>query len=121
MSSIVDFAVNQWRMTLAVLVFLVIGGFISMFKVSLDAEPDVAIPFVTVQSILPGVSPEDAERLLVKPMEVELKSLDGLKQMDGTGMNSSGMIVLEFTPDFNQDAVMEDVRAAVNNIHHRHW
>ncbi len=114
MTGIVDFAIKQWRMTIALLVFSVLGGFFALFTISLDAEPDVAIPFVTVQTILPGVSPEDSERLLVKPMEVELKSLDGLKQMDGIGLTSTGMIVLEFTPDFDQDSATDDVIEAVN-------
>lgn len=114
MTGIVDFAVNQWRMTLAMLAFFVIGGFLAMFNIPLDAEPDVAIPFVTVQVVLPGVSPEDSERLLVKPLENELKSLDGIKQLDGIGRTSVGMIVLEFNANFDQDSAVDDVLEAVN-------
>ena len=114
MTGIVDFAVRQWRMTLALLFFSVIGGFISMFNIPLDAEPDVAIPWVTVQVVLPGVSPEDSERLLVKPLETELKSLDGIKQMDGIGRTSVGMIVMEFDANFDQDNAVDDVLEAVN-------
>lgn len=114
MTGIVDFSVRQWRMTLAVLFFTVVGGLISMFTVPLDAEPDVAIPFVTVQVVLPGVSPEDSERLLVKPLETELKALDGIKQMDGIARTSVGMIVLEFNANFDQDSATDDVLEAVN-------
>jgi len=114
MTSIVDFAVRQWRMTLAVLVVSIIGGVASLFTVPLDAEPDVAIPFVTVQVVLPGVSPEDSERLLVKPLETELKALDGIKQMDGIARTSVGMIVLEFNPNFDQDSAIDDVLEAVS-------
>jgi multidrug efflux pump len=114
MTGIVEFAVRQWRMTLAVLVVSIIGGIVSMFSISLDAEPDVAIPFVTVQVVLPGVSPEDSERLLVKPLETELKALDGIKQMDGIARTSVGMIVLEFNANFDQDSATDDVLEAVN-------
>ncbi|PHR94069.1 MAG: transporter [Robiginitomaculum sp.] len=114
MTGIVDFAVHQWRMTLALLAFFVIGGFLAMFTIPLDAEPDVDIPFVTVQVILPGVSPEDSERLLVKPLETELKSLDGIKQMDGTAVTSMGIIVLEFDANFDQDSAVTDVLESVN-------
>lgn len=62
MTGIVDFAIRQWRMTLAILFFSIVGGVLSMFTVALDAEPDVAIPWVTVQVILPGVSPEEIGR-----------------------------------------------------------
>lgn len=114
MTGIVDFAVRQWRMTLAVLFFSVAGGFAAMFTIALDAEPDVAIPWVTVQVVLPGVSPEDSERLLVKPLENELKSLDGIKQMDGIARTSVGLIVLEFNANFDQDSATDDVLEAVN-------
>ena len=114
MTGIVDFAVRQWRMTLAVLFFSLVGGIASMFTIALDAEPDVAIPFVTVQVVLPGVSPEDSERLLVKPLETELKALDGIKQMDGIARTSVGLIVLEFNANFDQDSATDDVLEAVN-------
>ncbi len=114
MTGIVDFAVRQWRMTMALLLFIVVGGFFAMFTISLDAEPDVAIPFVIVQVALPGVSPEDAERLLVKPLETELKSLDGVKQMDSTAATNVAVIVLEFDANFDQDTVIDDVFEAVN-------
>jgi len=113
-TGIVDFAVRQWRMTMAFLIFAVVGGILSMFTIALDAEPDVAVPFVTVQVVLPGVSPEDSERLIVKPLETELKSLEQLKQMDGTGYTSTGVIVLEFDADFDQDTAVDDVLEAVN-------
>lgn len=114
MTGIVSFAVNQWRMTLAVLAFIVIGGILSMFTITLDAEPDVAIPFVTVRVVLPGVSPEDSERLLVKPIENELKSLDGVKKMNGVAVTSTGIVILEFNPDFEPDTAITDVLEAVN-------
>ncbi|MEE9273423.1 MAG: efflux RND transporter permease subunit [Robiginitomaculum sp.] len=114
MTGIVDFAVRQWRMTLALLFFSVVGGFLAMFNIPLDAEPDVAVPWVTVQVILPGVSPEDAERTLVKPLETELKSLDNIKQMDGVGVTSLGYILLEFSADFDQDKAVTKVLEAVN-------
>ena len=114
MTGIVDFAIRQWRMTMAFLVFAVVGGFLSMFAIPLDAEPDVAIPFVTVQVVLPGVSPEDSERLIVKPLETELKSLDQLKELNGTGYTSTGVMILEFDADFDQDTAVDDVLEAVN-------
>ncbi len=46
-----------------------------------EAEPDVAIPIMYVSLIYQGISPEDAERLLLRPVESQLKSLKGLKEM----------------------------------------
>nr|QQZ51992.1 efflux RND transporter permease subunit [Phenylobacterium glaciei] len=63
---------------------------------------------------LSGVSPEDAERLLVKPMETELQSLEGIKQMNAVARQGVAIVNLEFEADFNKDKVMEDVRAKVD-------
>jgi len=60
------------------------------------------------------VSPEDAQRLLIRPLEAELKSLDGLKQMDGIAANSYAVMILEFTASFDQDKALQDVIEKVN-------
>jgi len=81
-TAIVDFAIKNWRLTIGVMLFMVFGGIYAMGKLALDADPDVPIPFINVQVVLPGVSPQDSQRLLIRPMETELKSIEGLKQMD---------------------------------------
>ena len=90
---IVGFSIRNWRMTLGIMLFAVIGGFLALSRLALEAEPDIPVPFITVQVVLPGVSPEDAERLLIRPLETELKSINGLKQMDGTAATNVGIML----------------------------
>lgn len=113
-TKIVDFAVHHWRMTLAFLALSVIGGVIAMFNIPLDDQPDVDVPFLNVQVVLPGVSPEDSERLLVKPLETELKSLDGVKVLSGLATTSRGAAIVEFNADFNAETALSDVLEAVD-------
>ena len=114
MERIVGFAIRNWRMTMGLMLFAVIGGLMGLSKLALDAEPDVPVPIINVRVVLPGVSPEDAQRLLIRPMEAELKSLDGLKQMDGIAANSYAVMVLEFQASFDQDKAIQDVIEKVN-------
>lgn len=114
MENIVSFAVNAWRVTLGILLFIIVGGFIAIKNLPLDAEPDIPVPFVNVRVVLPGVSPADAERLLVRPLETELKSIDGLKRMDAVAANNVAYVILEFTPSFDQDQAVLDVQEAVD-------
>ncbi len=114
MDGIVKFAIDNWRMTIGIMIFAVIGGLIAIDRLPLDGDPDVPVPFVNVQVILPGVSPEDSERLLVRPMETELKSIEGLKRMDGVSSTSIGYVVLEFNFPFDQDQALLDVNEAVD-------
>jgi len=114
MTNIVDFAIKNWRMTIGIMLFMVFGGIYAISNLSLDAEPDVPIPIINVQVVLPGVSPEDGQRLLIRPMETELKSIEGLKQMDGVASTSVGNMILEFTPSFDQDKAISDVLEKVD-------
>ncbi len=114
MNRIVGFAINSWRVTLGIMLFIIIGGLVAIRSLPLDAEPDIPVPFVNVRVVLPGVSPADAERLLVRPLETELKSIDGLVQMDAVGANNVAYLVLEFTPSFDQDQAVLDVQEAVD-------
>ena len=94
MERIVGFAIHNWRITIGLMLFAVIGGLFGLSKLALDAEPDVPVPIINVRVILPGVSPEDSQRLLIRPMEAELKSLEGLKQMDGVAANNVAVMTL---------------------------
>lgn len=109
MNGIVGFAIRNWRMTMGLMLFAVIGGLLAMGRLALDAEPDVPVPFINVRVVLPGVSPDDAQRLLIRPLETELKSLEGLKQMDGVAANSVAYMILEFNASFDPDTAMQDV------------
>lgn len=114
MTHIVDFAVKNWRITMGIMLFMVLGGLHAITQLSLDAEPDIPVPFINVQVILPGVSPEDSERLLIRPMETELKSVEGLKRMDGIASTSAGSMVLEFNASFDPDQTITDVLEKVD-------
>ncbi len=114
MQGIVKFAIDNWRMTMGIMFFAVIGGLIAIKQLPLDAEPDVPVPFINVRVVLPGVSPEDAQRLLIRPLETEIKSVDGLKRMDGVAANSVGYIIAEFNFPFDKDQALLDVNEAVD-------
>ena len=59
---------------------------------------------------LKGISPEDAERLLVRPMETELKSIEGIKEMRSSAYLGGANVLLEFEAGFNADQALNDVR-----------
>ena len=111
---IVAFCIRNWRMTIGIMLVAVIGGLLAVDSLPKDAEPDVPIPFINIQVVLPGVSPEDSERLLVRPLESELKSIEGLKEIQGIAAANVGVILLEFNIDIDTDDVMADVLEKVD-------
>lgn len=108
-TNIVGFSIRNWRMTMGIMLFAVIGGMLAIKNFPLDPEPDIPIPFVNIRVVLPGVSPEDSHRLLVRPMETELKSIEGLERMDGIATTSSAYVTLRFNASFNQDETIAEI------------
>ncbi|MBC6496747.1 MAG: efflux RND transporter permease subunit [Alphaproteobacteria bacterium GM7ARS4] len=96
------------------LIFLVIAGLVTFQTIPREAEPDITIPTIYVSVNHFGISPEDAERLLVRPMEQELNSIEGIKEMRSSSFEGGGNIILEFNPDVDIDEALSDVRANVD-------
>jgi len=114
MSTFINYAISHARLTLATLAFLLVAGLIAYQTIPKEAEPDVKVPIIYVQLTQRGISPEDAERLLIRPVETQLKSVTNVKEMRATGYEGGGYVLLEFEAGFNSDAALADVRAKVD-------
>jgi len=114
MRALIEAAIDRSRTTLLVLAFLLISGSLAFISIPKEADPDVAIPIIYVSIPYEGISPEDAVRLLVRPMEKELKTIEGIKEMRAVGGEGHASVTLEFDAGFDADKAMEDVRAKVD-------
>ena len=72
MKNIIDWASERARMVLFFVVLSLIAGFYSYFNLPKEGEPDIEIPVVFISVPFQGISAEDSEALLVKPLEKEL-------------------------------------------------
>ena len=114
MTGLIDAAFSRTRVVMTALIVMIIFGFAAYNTIPREAEPDITAPFVLVTVPLPGVSPEDGERLLIKPTELELQAIEGLKQMDSLAFDGIGQIFLEFETSVDIDTAVLDVREAVD-------
>ena len=114
MTGIVDWAASRARMVIAFIVLSIIAGVFSYTQLPKEGEPDIEIPAVFVSVPFPGISAEDAEKLLVQPMETELADLDGLDTMQGTASEGYAIVVMEFEFGWDKSQTLADVRAAMN-------
>lgn len=113
-ATLIDGAIKRRKVVLGVTLIAAIFGLFAYLSMPREADPDIPFPFVAIIVPFPGVSPEDAERLLVKPMEVQLQGLEGLKQMNAAARENMAVVTLEFEPNFDKDKVLADVRAKVD-------
>jgi multidrug efflux pump len=114
MTGAITWAAERARMILAfIAISLVIGAF-SYVSLPKEGEPDIDIPILYVSVNYPGISAEDAESLLVKPMETEAVDLDGLDKMTGIASENHASLLLEFDFGWDKSATIADVRDAMN-------
>ncbi len=114
MNALIDAAFDRSRTVLLLLVFLVIAGALAYRAIPKESEPDVPIPIVYVSMNHDGISPSDAERLLVRPMEKRLQTITGVKKMSGTASEGHASVLLEFDAGFDGDQAIADVREQVD-------
>jgi multidrug efflux pump len=114
MSRFIDYAIGHARLTVATLIFLLSAGLVAYVTIPKEAEPDVRIPIIYVQLSQRGISPEDAERLLLRPVETQLKSVGNVKEMRSTAFEGGGFVLLEFEAGFDSKSALADVRAKVD-------
>ncbi len=114
MTGIVQWAVRNTRVVIAMMVVVIVGGLIGYITIPKEAQPDIPIPVLIVQTTYPGISPEDSERLLVKPLETALRSVEGVKTMTARAYSGVAVIILEFDVNFQKQKALEDVRAQVD-------
>ena len=114
MTGVIGAAIGHTRSILLTLVFILVAGWIAYGAIPKEAEPDVAIPFISVTMSHDGISPEDAERLIVRPMEQELRSLEGLKEMTASAYEGGADITLEFHVGVDTGRALQDARDRVD-------
>jgi len=114
MKGLIEGALSHSRTVLLSLIFIILAGITTYRSIPKEAQPDVEIPYIYVSISHEGISPEDAERLLVRPMEQELRALEGVKEMTSSGYEGGANVTMEFDAGIDTAVALQDVRAKVD-------
>ena len=106
--------VKHTRATLSIMLLIVVAGAMSRVSMPVEMTPNVTLPVVMVMVRHDGISPEDGARLLVRPIEKELKTLDGIDEIKATARESMVIVTAEFESSENIKNAVADVREAVD-------
>lgn len=113
MLTLIEAALTRTRTVIMLFVLLLISGAVTYNNIAKEANPDITIPVIYVSMTHDGISPEDAERMLVRPMENELKSIAGIKEMRSNAGEGHASVTLEFIAGFDPKEALADVRDKV--------
>ena len=107
-------AINRSRTTLLVMVVIIIAGLSARLSIPVESQPHVEVPMFIVNVYHEGISPEDSERLLVMPLETELRAVEGIDEVTGFASEGSAAVLVEFVADYDLNEALLDVREAVD-------
>jgi multidrug efflux pump len=111
---IIETAMSRSRTVLLSLAVILIAGVVAYSTLPKEAEPDIEIPTIYVSISHDGISPEDGERLLVRPMEQELRTIEGIKEMTASSYEGGANVVIEFDAGVDTNKALADVREKVD-------
>ena len=115
MTGVISAAFSRTGAVFVALLVLCGFGYVSYLDIPKEATPDVDIPVAYVSVGYEGISPEDSERLLVKPLEKHLRSVQGLDKMSSVASEGYASVSLEFDAGEDIDRILDDVRQAVDD------
>ena len=116
MTGLIDWAASRARMVVAFVLLSLVAGSAAYIGLPKEGEPDIDIPGLFVSVPFPGISAEDSERLLVRPMEAEFQDLDGLTTITATASEGFAGMFLEFEFGWDKSATIADVRDAMSRV-----
>lgn len=113
MKSLIAFFVKQKIFSDLTTLFVILIGISCAFLMRREAFPVIKFDIITVATIFPGASPDEVERLITNPLEIELREVDGIKKVSSVSRQSTSMIVLQLDPD---QASEFEVKADVQDV-----
>ncbi len=115
MTAIIRFMAERGLVVALISVFILFLGGFAIVKMNREAFPNVNLDMIHINVLQPGASPQDVERLIVIPIEQELKTLSGIDKMSSVAFPGSATVVLELDPDAtNRDGIANEVQLAID-------
>src|ERR1700680_2287817 len=109
--TLVDFALNNKFVVLALVILLVAWGAISFHNLPVEAYPDIADNYVTVITQWPGRSAEEVEQQVTIPVEIEMNGIPHLSHLRSESIFGLSYVLLIFDDqsenDWNRQKVLE--------------
>ena len=110
------FAISSWavdnRITVYIITFIIIVmGILAYINMPREDFPEILENKIFISSIFPGNSAEDVEKLVVKPLEDQFKTISGVDKVTSSSYQDYGLIVVEFS----QKVTIEEAKILIKD------
>jgi HAE1 family hydrophobic/amphiphilic exporter-1 len=111
-----EFSVNKRvTVTMLIAIVMVLGG-IAFSRLGLDLLPDIDYPVVSVLTQYAGVSSEDIENLITRPVEEAVSTVNRVKSVNSFSQEGVSVVMVEFEWGTNLDFAAQDIRDGIGLI-----
>lgn len=114
-----EFSLKKPVTVLVVMLIFITIGIISIVKLPLEMMPDISFPGLMVMAPYPSSSPEEVERVITRPLEEILSTINNMKNISSTSSSTSSWIHLEFNSGTNMDLASMEIRDKIDQIRDR--
>jgi len=114
-----EFSVKHSLLVNLLSAFILIAGFYTIFisRIRKEAFPEVSFDMVIINTVYPGATPEEVEKLVTTPIEKELRGVDGIEEINSTSIDNASTISVEISDDVkNKSKVVNDIQQAVDRV-----
>lgn len=111
-----SFSIRKPLAMVMVILAMVLFGLVSFSRLPVDMMPEMDLPFVAVQTIYMGAGPEEVENSVVKPIEEQMTTISGIKNVTSYCMEGGGFIVCEFDLGIEVDIAAIEVKDKIDKI-----
>lgn len=117
MKSTMHFFIDNWKLSLVLMIFIVVSGLLGLSNVRRESRPPVDFARATISTIYPGASPEEVEELVTIKIEDQIREVEGIKDVQSVSQANRSTINVRVDMD-NVDTrvVMDDLQRAVQRV-----
>ncbi len=99
-----------------VLAALLLFGIMAFFALPLNLTPNVEFPFVVIQTVYPGASPDQIESQITDKIEEEVSTISNIDYIQSFSLDSASIVLMRFDLAKDQDVAHQEVKAKIDNI-----
>jgi multidrug efflux pump len=114
--NLIGAALDRTRTTLASLALILVAGTVAYLEIPKEDAPDINVPVIFTKIAQSGISPEDAERLIARPVEQAMRGIDGVEEIRSEAYLGGATVTVEFDDGFDPDKALGDVREKIKIV-----
>jgi hydrophobic/amphiphilic exporter-1 (mainly G- bacteria), HAE1 family len=114
--SITEISIKRPSLILVIFIVLMVGGLYSLSKLSMELLPKFSAPFVIINTVYPGASPEEVENSVSKVVEDAVSGMENVVSLRSTSFESLSVIFIELEAGTDIDLALADAQRKINAV-----